>query len=114
MGFLEMLIDRRTAAVLFTILVFALGLGFIYAARRSLVLLIFSACFAYLLEPLVTWFQGQLGESRIKAIVATYVTLLLGFSIFLSIAGPAIIHQTAKLIEELPKLIEQLGTGDIA
>ena len=108
------MIDRRTAAVLFTIVVFVFSLGFIYEARRPLVLLIFSALFAYLLEPLVTWFQARLGDSRTKAIAATYVTLLLGISIFLSIAGPGIVHQSGKLVEELPKLIEQLGTGDIA
>src|SRR6478609_9525314 len=99
------MIDRRTAAVLFTIVVFVFGLGFIYEARRPLVLLIFSALFAYLLEPLVTWFQARLGDSRTKGIAATYVTLLLGISIFLSIAGPGIVHQSAKLVEELPKLI---------
>jgi predicted PurR-regulated permease PerM len=108
------MIDKRTSSVLFTILVFAIVLGMIYEARRPLVILIFSVLFAYLLEPLVSWFQGRFHGSRPKGIAATYLTLGIAISIFLTTAGPGIIQQSTKLGRELPALMENLGSGDIA
>ena len=45
--------DSRTSRVLFTLLFFALGLGFLYAARRTLILFLFAIFFAYLINPAV-------------------------------------------------------------
>jgi predicted PurR-regulated permease PerM len=58
------LIDKRTASVLFTVLIFALLLGLIYQARRPLTAFIFAILFAYLLDPIVARFQAWLRASR--------------------------------------------------
>jgi predicted PurR-regulated permease PerM len=108
------MIDKRTSSVLFTILVFVFVLVIVYEARRPLVILIFSVLFAYLLEPLVTWFQARFRGSRTKGIAATYLTLAIAVSIFLVIAGPGIAQQSTKLVKELPTLMERVGSGDIA
>ena len=42
------LIDARTTRVLFTVLLFALALGFLYIARRTLIAFLFAVFFAYL------------------------------------------------------------------
>jgi uncharacterized membrane protein len=42
--------DRRTTDVLLTILLFAIGLGIIYAARSVIVIFAFSILFAYLID----------------------------------------------------------------
>jgi len=47
------LIDTRTTRVLFTVLVFALALGFLYAARRTLIAFLFAILLAYLIDPAI-------------------------------------------------------------
>ena len=47
------ILDSRTSRVLFTTLLFALGLGFLYAARRTLIVFLFAIFFAYLINPAV-------------------------------------------------------------
>ena len=39
------LIDTRTARVMFTLLLFALALGFLYVARRTLIAFLFAVFF---------------------------------------------------------------------
>ena len=57
------LIDARTARVLFTVLLFALALGFLYVARRTLIAFLFAVFFAYLVDPAVSrvekWVKGR-------------------------------------------------------
>jgi len=48
------LIDAKTSRVLFTGLLFALGIGFLYAARRTLFAFLFAIFFAYLMDPAVS------------------------------------------------------------
>ena len=50
---LLLLADSRTARVLVTVLLFALGLGFLYVARATLIAFLFAIFFAYLMSPLV-------------------------------------------------------------
>ena len=107
------MIDKKTAAVLFTILVFVGVLLVVYEARRPLLILVFSVLFAYLLEPFVTWFQGRFRGSRTKGIAATYVTLAIIISVFFALAGPGIVHQSRVLGRELPTLIDNVGSGQV-
>ena len=69
------LIDTRTTRVLLTVLLFALVLGFLYAARRTLVAFLFAIFFAYLMDPAVSrvekWTRG-----RSRAIVVIYILLV--------------------------------------
>ena len=52
--------DARTARVLITVLLFALGLGFLYVARQTLVAFLFAIFFAYLMSPLVSQLERLL------------------------------------------------------
>jgi predicted PurR-regulated permease PerM len=108
------MIDKKTAAVLFTILVFVGVLLVVYEARRPLVILVFSVLFAYLLEPFVTWFQNRFHGSRTKGIAATYLTLTIIIAAFFALAGPGIVQQSRVLARELPTLIDNLGSGQVA
>src|ERR1700745_323726 len=96
------LIDGRTARVIFTVLVFAVGLGFLYAARRTLVAFLFAIFFAYLVDPAVSrvekWVRGR-GRAT-AAIYALLVILLITFFFFV---GPRIAHQAQRLNESLPR-----------
>jgi len=51
------LLDRRTARILLTILVFALVLGILYVARAVIIIFAFSILFAYLIDPVVRFLQ---------------------------------------------------------
>jgi predicted PurR-regulated permease PerM len=107
------MIHRGTASVLFTIVVFTLLLALIYQARRPLAAFIFAILFAYLLEPLVARFQTWLRGSRGLAVAATYLLLGTAIAAFGITAGPRILKQAERLGQELPALIENVGSGEI-
>ncbi len=107
------LIDGRTTRVLFTVFVFAVGFGFLYVARRTLIAFLFAVFFAYLVDPAVSrverWTKGR--PSAIAVIYFLIVLLLVTFFFFV---GPKIGHETQKLTESLPALLEKVTSGQIA
>lgn len=107
------LIDARTSRVLFTVLLFALALGFLYIARRTLIAFLFAIFFAYLVDPAVSriekWMKGR--GRAIGVIYLLLVTLLVTFFFFV---GPQIARQGQRLSESLPKLLETVSSGQIA
>jgi predicted PurR-regulated permease PerM len=106
------LTDSRTARVIITVLLFALGLGFLYAARETLIAFLFAIFFAYLMSPLVSSLEKVL-RGRARAIGVIYV-LLLGLIIgFFVSMGPRVAREGAKLVQALPALA-QLSSGQIA
>lgn len=107
------LLDSRTSRVLFTLLLFALGLGFLYAARRTLILFLFAIFFAYLVNPAV----GRLDKivrGRTRAVALIYFLLLLAVGLFFVLAGPRISRQGARLGEALPSLMDKAASGQIS
>jgi len=107
------LIDTKTTRVLFTALLFALALGFLYVARRTLVAFLFAILFAYLMDPAVSRLEKWV-HSRGRAIAVIYVLLLILLVGFFFFVGPQIGRQAQKLSEALPELIEKVGSGQIA
>jgi predicted PurR-regulated permease PerM len=107
------LIDTRTSRVLFTVLLFALALGFLYVARRTLIAFLFAIFFAYLVDPAVSriekWIRG-----RGRAIALIYVLLVVLVVTFFFFVGPQVARQAQRLSESLPTLLTQVGTGAIA
>src|ERR1700690_1836318 len=104
--------DARTARVLTTVLLFALGLGFLYVARQTLMAFLFAIFFAYLMSPLVSSLEKVL-RGRGRAIAVIYL-LLLGLLVLLFAAmGPRIGRESARLVQSLPALA-QLSSGQIA
>jgi len=99
--------------VLFTVSLFALGLGFLYVARRSLMAFLFAILFAYLVDPAVSNLE-RLVRSRGRAIGVIYLLLLILLVSFFFFVGPQIGRQTQKLSDAMPALIERIGSGQIA
>jgi len=83
------LADGRTARVIITVLLFALGLGFLYAARQTLIAFLFAIFFAYLMSPLVSYLEKLL-RARVLAIAVIYVLLLGLVVLFFVSTGPRI------------------------
>ena len=77
-----LLADSRTARALVTVLLFALGLGFLYVARATLIAFLFAIFFAYLMSPMVNRLEKVL-KGRNRAIAAIYALLLVLVVVFL-------------------------------
>ena len=90
------LIDGRTTRVLFTVLLFAIGLGFLYVARRTLIAFLFAVFFAYLVDPAVSRVQ-RWTKSRGIAIAVIYALIVILLATFFFFVGPNIGRETQKL-----------------
>jgi len=108
-----LLTDSRTARVLVTVLLFALGLGFLYVARATLIAFLFAIFFAYLMSPLVTHLERIL-KGRGRAIAVIYALLLALVVVFFLIVGPMVTREGARLGKSLPELLSQVSSGSIA
>jgi predicted PurR-regulated permease PerM len=104
--------DARTARVLITVLLFALGLGFLYVTRQTLIAFLFAIFFAYLMGPLVANLERVL-KGRGRAIAVIYALLLALVVVFFSIVGPRVTKDAARLGHALPGLLEQVSSGDL-
>ncbi len=106
-------LDSRTSRVLLTALLFALGLGFLYAARRTLILFLFAIFFAYLINPAVARLE-KIVHRRGVAISIIYLLLVAALAIFGFLVGPRIARQSARLTGSLPGLIDKASTGQLS
>src|SRR5438045_9330749 len=102
------LIDGRATRILFTVSLFAVGLGFLYVARRTLIAFLFAVFFAYLVDPAVSrverWTKG-----RGIAIAVIYVLIVLFLGTFFFFVGPKIGHVARNLRESLHRLPPRLS-----
>jgi len=106
------LIDSRATRIIFTFLVFAIGIAFLYAARRTLIAFMFAVFFAYLVDPGVSRIE-RWSKSRGSAIAAIYLLIVLGLGTLFFFIGPRIGHEAQKLTESLPNLLERVNSGQI-
>ena len=108
-----LLTDSRTARVLVTVLLFALGLGFLYVTRDTLIAFLFAIFFAYLMSPLVARLEKVL-KGRARAIAVIYTLLLVLVVVFFVIVGPKVTREAGRLGQSLPGLLSRLSSGQIA
>jgi predicted PurR-regulated permease PerM len=97
---------------LVTVLLFALGMGFLYVTRDTLIAFLFAIFFAYLMSPLVNNLEKLL-KSRGLAIAVIYTLLLALVIVFFVIVGPKVTREAARLGQALPGLLEKLSSGEI-
>ena len=107
------LIDVRTTRVVLTLLLFALGLGFLYVAHHTLIAFLFAIFFAYLVDPAISRVEKWM-RHRGLAIAAVYLLMVSVLATFFFFVGPSIAHQAQRLSETLPTLLEKVGSGQIA
>lgn len=94
-------------------LLFALALGFLYVARRTLIAFLFAIFFAYLVDPAVSRME-KWTKSRGTAIGIIYLLLVVLLVTFFFFVGPKIARQAQRLGQTLPALLDQVGSGKIA
>jgi len=95
------------------VLLFALGLGFLYVARATLIAFLFAIFFAYLMSPLVNNLEKLL-RGRGRAIAVIYALLLALVVVFFVAVGPKVTREGARLGRSIPSLLTQLSSGQIA
>jgi predicted PurR-regulated permease PerM len=108
-----LLTDSRTARALITVLLFALGLGFLYVARATLIAFLFAIFFAYLISPLVNNLEKIL-RGRGRALALIYASLLALVVLFFVFVGPKVTREGARLGQSLPSLLNRLSSGQLA
>jgi predicted PurR-regulated permease PerM len=109
--------DRRTADVLLTILLFAIVLGIIYAARSVIIIFAFSILFAYLIDPIVRFlqrhslfFKSLRGPHVLEAYLAMVViTALCYHGIF-----PDFRRDGGQFLKTLPAFTDTVSSGEFA
>jgi predicted PurR-regulated permease PerM len=106
------LIDTRTTRILFTVLVFAVGFAFLYAARKTLIAFLFAVFFAYLVDPAASRVE-KWTKSRAGAISVIYLLIVLALGTLFFFIGPRIGHEVQKLTESMPSLVERINSGQI-
>jgi predicted PurR-regulated permease PerM len=104
--------DPKTARILCTALIFALGLAFLHGARNTLTLFLFAILFAYFIDPFVSWLERRL-HNRIAAIAAVYVILIAGLVGLVFLVGPTVVSQGNALATGLPSLLDRASSGEL-
>jgi predicted PurR-regulated permease PerM len=107
------LIDARTARVLVTTLFFALGLGFLFIARRTLIAFLFAIFFAYLVDPAVSHIQ-KWTRSRERSIALIYLLLVILVGTLFFFVGPRTVREARRLGESWPTLLDRVSSGGLA
>ncbi len=102
-------LDRRAARYTWTVLFTLLMVGVIYLIRETLFIFVLALLFAYLLWPLVNFFDQRLpGRSRAPALTVVYV-LLVGLLIVIGIeVGSRVVLQANALATEVPELLSKI------
>ena len=108
-----LLTDSRTARVLLTVLLFALGLGFLYVTRQTLIAFLFAIFFAYLVSPMVNRLE-KVVRGRGLAIAVIYALLFALVVIFFVAVGPKVTREGGRLGQALPALLTQLSSRQLA
>ncbi len=107
--------DSRTARSLTTVLIFVVAAWFVYKVRSTLILVLFSVLFAYLLEPIVLRIErSPMGRnSRALAILETYLICGGILALLIAIFGGRIVDDMRQLVQSMPGLLDRVASGKI-
>src|SRR5271170_3134229 len=109
--------ERRTADVLLTILFFAAVCAAVYSARGIILIFVLAVFFAYLIDPVVKFLQRRslfFRNLRGPAVVEVYLVFVILIALLGYRFAPGLSRNTAKLVDEIPVLLDGLSTGEIA
>ena len=107
------LLDKRTAQALFTALIFAGALLFVFAAWRVIICFVFAIFFAYLLEAPVARLQHLLRGSRSAAISVVYLIFIAVLILVVSLIAPKVVQEAQTLLQKSPQLADQISGGQL-
>ena len=111
------LLDRRTAKILLTILVFVLVLALVYVARAVIIIFVFSILFAYLIDPAVRFLQRHslfFKNLRGPHVLEAYLVFILAIVALSHSLAPNLQRNAARVLNAAPSLHQRVSTGEIA
>jgi len=111
------LLDRRTANILLTTLVFFGFCAALYCSRHVILVFVLAVFFAYLINPAVKVLQRHsllFRDLRGPAVVEVYIAALVLVALSAYAIAPSVATNTAKMIDEIPVVLDGLTTGNIA
>jgi predicted PurR-regulated permease PerM len=111
------LLDRRTARILLTILVFALVLAIVYVARAVIIIFVFSILFAYLIDPVVRFLQRHslfFKNLRGPHVVEAYLAFVFAIALLSYGLAPHLQKNAARVLNAVPSLNQRVSSGEIA
>ncbi len=102
-------LDRRTLQVAWTLFLFVLGLGTVYAVRHTLMIFALALFFAHLLSPVVEFIERYIPRRvpRPAVLALVYVVLIAALLSALIPLGTRIGEQAAVLAGRLPQAMQQ-------
>ncbi|MBI3637197.1 MAG: AI-2E family transporter [Candidatus Rokubacteria bacterium] len=108
-------VDTRAARVIWTAMLFALGLALVWILRKVLLLLAFAVVFAYLVFPVVRLVErfGPFGRRRVLALLLVYLVIFGGLTVVGVVVGPRLTSDTAQLAQKIPAMSHQIQSGAI-
>ena len=109
--------DRRTLNVLFTALLFCLGLAIVYVARTVFIIFTFAILFAYLINPIVRFLQAHslfFRNLRGPHVAEAYLGLLILIAVLIHGFVPQFGPRVIQLFKDSPAALENVYSGDIA
>jgi predicted PurR-regulated permease PerM len=109
--------DRRTVNVLCTILLFTVVLAIVYVARGVLVIFTFAILFAYLIDPVVRFLLRHsliFRNLRGPHVAEAYLFLLILIPLTIHFVAPGSLGKTTRLVKQMPALVADISTGEIA
>src|SRR5690242_6579320 len=95
-------VDPRAFRIIWTIFLFALLLGTVYAIRDTLLLFAISIFFAYMLAPLVELVERMTLKHRGVALAIVYVVLVAALVALGVTLGSRIVDQASSFFSKLP------------
>ncbi len=103
-------IDSRAARFTWTVLLIAVLVFGLYLIRHTLMIFIAAVLFAYLLWPLVDFFDNKLPmrRSRGPALAIVYLLLVGSLTVFILLVGSSVVEQATVLAGKVPEAIKKL------
>jgi predicted PurR-regulated permease PerM len=109
--------DRRTARILFTILVFAAALTVVYVAHEVFVIFVFAILFAYLIDPIVRFLQRHsflFKNLRGPHVIETYLAFVVAMVLLSYSLAPQLQKNAGRFLNAIPSIGDRVSTGQIA
>lgn len=111
------ILDRRTAKILLTILVFALVLCIVYVSRMVFVVFAFAILFAYLINPAVRFLQRHslfFKNLRGPHVLEAYLAFLFLIAMVFHGLAPEFHKHPGRFVSQVSALADRVSTGEIA
>jgi predicted PurR-regulated permease PerM len=101
-------IDPRAAKVTWTVFLIGLAIFITYSIRTTILVIIFSIFFAYLLFPLVRFVERHTPRRfpRTAALALVFILVIAGVTIGGALLGNRIVDEASRLALQLPKMLD--------